>query len=121
MKIATSLLLLLGLTVGQGPHAEEPNIQRPHWVIIETIIDRRTGEPVKEVKLGGPELEFDNSLKCKSIIDNVHLTPSNYTIATLTCRRVVPARRVVGADSGAGAHFNFLGSGSGAPRIDSHT
>jgi hypothetical protein len=88
MKMATALVPLFVLVVGQFPHAEQSSVSHPHWVIIATIIDRTTGKPVGEVRLGGLELEFDDSRKCKSIAERVHTVPTAHTTAVLTCRKV---------------------------------
>jgi hypothetical protein len=91
MKMAIALVLLFGFLVGQCAHAAESNLRHPHWVIIATIIDRATGERLKQTKLGGPELKFDDPAQCKSIIRKVHPTPSEHVTAVLTCRKVAPA------------------------------
>ena len=91
MKMAIALGLLFGFWFGQCAHAAEPNWRHPHWVIIATLIDRATGERLKQIKLGGPELKFDDPAQCKSIIGKVHPTPSEHVTAVLTCRKVGPA------------------------------
>jgi hypothetical protein len=85
------ILLLWGLLVSQCVHAEEPNPERPHWIIIATIIDRNTGERVQQGKLGGRELEFNDPVQCKSIIEKVQPIKSDRVAAVLTCRKVDPA------------------------------
>ena len=91
MKLAIALVLLVGFLVSQYAHAVESNMRHPHWVIIATLIDRATGERLKQIKLGGPELKFDDPAHCKSIIGKVHPTPSEHVTAVLTCRKVAPA------------------------------
>jgi hypothetical protein len=88
MKMATALVPPFVLVVGQFAQAEQSSIPHPHWVIIATIIDRTTGKAVREVKLGGLELEFDDPLKCKSIAERVRTVPTAHTTAVLTCRKV---------------------------------
>jgi hypothetical protein len=87
MKLGMVLLLLV-LLIGQSVHADEKEIQRPHWVIVATIIDLATGERVAQGKLGGPELQFDDLATCKSVIERVHTIPSEHSAAVLVCRKV---------------------------------
>jgi len=91
MKMANALVLLFGFLVSQCAHATESDLRHPHWVIIATFIDRETGERLRQTKLGGPELVFDDPIQCKSIIGKVHPTPSGHVTAVLTCRKVTPA------------------------------
>jgi hypothetical protein len=82
------VLLLLVLLIGQSVHADQKEIQRPHWVIVVTIIDLNTGERVAQSKLGGPELEFDDLATCESVIQRVRTIPSEHSAALLKCRKV---------------------------------
>ena len=89
MKLTLAAVLLNGLLVAQHAQAEKQAPRRSRWVVIATIIDRNTGERLRETKLGGPELEFDDPVTCKAIIDRVHPTPTDHSAAVLTCREVV--------------------------------
>jgi hypothetical protein len=93
MKMAMAFALLCGLLVDQGVNAREPKIQRPHWIIIATIIDWSTDEQLKHGKLPGPELVFDDPRECKSIVDAVHLIPNEHVDVVLTCQKVGPEER----------------------------
>ena len=88
MKLIVAAGLLCGLLVAQYSHAEKQRPQPSRWVIIATIIDRDTGEQLRETKLGGAELEFDDPVECKAIIDLAHPAPTDRTAAVLTCREV---------------------------------
>jgi hypothetical protein len=90
MRSAAALALLCGLLVGQAAHAERAKIQRPYWVIMATNIDLRTGQALEQGKLEGPELEFDDPVKCQVIVDIIRPIPSDRVIAVLTCSRVGP-------------------------------
>jgi PAS domain S-box-containing protein len=80
-----------GRTRDEGPFFNEvQRAQQSHWVIIATIIDRTTGKPIRESKLGGPELEFDDPVRCKAVIDQAHPTPTDRAATVLTCRKVQP-------------------------------
>ena len=91
MKMPIALVLLLGVLVSQSGHAAESKLRHPHWVIIATIIDRTTGERLKQIKLGGPEMKFDDPAQCKSIIRKMHPMTSANVTAVLTCLKVGPA------------------------------
>ena len=83
--ILTAALVLL---IVQRVHAEEAKPGRTRWVIILTIVDRTTGERVRQSKLGGTELEFDDLSACKSIMEQVHPTPTEHASAVLSCQSV---------------------------------
>lgn len=87
--ILTAALVLL---IVQRVHAEEAKAGRAHWVIILTIVDRATGERIRQTKLGGTELEFDDLSTCKSILNQVQPTPTEHLSAVLSCQSVEPAQ-----------------------------
>jgi hypothetical protein len=82
--------LLCGLLVGHTP-VKEARIERPHWVIIATIIDVRTGEPLDQGKLEGRELEFDDPVECQAVVDRIRPIATVRVTAVLACLRVGPA------------------------------
>jgi hypothetical protein len=88
MKVATALVLLFGVLVGQCAHAEQADIQRPHWVIVATFIDRTTGKKLAQNQLRDPQLEFADAVTCKSIVDRVRPAVSGAVVTVLTCRKV---------------------------------
>jgi hypothetical protein len=90
MKMAIALVLLFGFLVSQA-YAAESSLLHPHWVSVATLVDRATGERLKQIKLGGPELVFDDLVRCKSIVGKVHPSPSEHVTAILTCRKVAEA------------------------------
>jgi hypothetical protein len=87
--ILTAAFVLL---ITQHVHAGEANPGRTRWVIVLTIIDRTTGEPLRQSKLGGTELEFDDLSTCKSIMDQVQPTPTEHMSAVLSCQSVEAAQ-----------------------------
>jgi hypothetical protein len=87
--VLTAALVLL---IVQRVHAEEAKPGRTRWVIILTTIDRTTGERLRQSKLGGTELEFDDLSTCKSIVDRVHPTPTEHLSAVLSCQSVEPVQ-----------------------------
>ena len=88
MKTAIVFVLLFGLLIGQCAHAEGPRVQRSHWVIIATIIDRTTGQQIKQGRLEGSDLEFEDKTSCQSILDKVAPIPSDFFKVVLTCHKV---------------------------------
>jgi hypothetical protein len=95
MKMAIAAALLCGLLVGQTAQEEQARIQRPYWVIIATIIDLRTGQPLDQGKLEGRELEFDDPVKCQSVADRIRPIATDRVTAVLTCSRVGPAEETL--------------------------
>ena len=88
MKIPMILALTFGLLAVPHTHAGEAKLGHPHWVIIMTIIDRTTGERVRQYKLGGAELEFNDLSGCKKIVDQVIAPETERTTSVLTCQKV---------------------------------
>jgi hypothetical protein len=96
MKTAAVLLVLSGLLAGTVARVEEPDSQRPCWVIVATIVDRTTGQPLQQGVLGGPELEFEDAAGCNSILDRIHPVEVEAVAVILTCRRLpVTAEEVI--------------------------
>lgn len=96
MKTATVLVVLSGLLAAQFACVEEPDGRRPRWVIVATIVDRTTSQPLQQVVLGGPELEFEDAPHCTSILNRIHpVVPEGVSII-LTCRKLpVQAEEVI--------------------------
>jgi hypothetical protein len=85
---ATGLLLALyGLTVGQPSHIVDREISRPHWVIMATVVNRHTGQPVKQGKLEGSALAFDDRATCESILELIGPIVNDNFEVLLTCTR----------------------------------
>jgi RNA 3'-terminal phosphate cyclase len=91
--LAAILILAAALVlppIVQRVHAEEAKPGPARWAITLTVIDRTTGARLRQTKLGGTELEFDDLDACKSIVDRVHPTPTERMSAVLSCQRVEP-------------------------------
>jgi hypothetical protein len=91
MKPALALVLLSGLLVGADAQPQKATIERPHWVIMATIVDRTTGEQLEQNRLEGRVLEFDDPVKCHAIVDRVRPIATDRVTAVLTCARIGPA------------------------------
>ena len=88
MKWTIPLVLLCGLLVSMCAHADDAKGTRPRWVIVLTVTDLTTGARFEQGELN-PELEFDDPIKCKSIVARIGPIPTrgNFALA-LTCRKV---------------------------------
>lgn len=87
-KTVMVFVLLFGLLIGQRVHAEGPPVQGSPWVIIVTVIDRTTGQQIKQGRLEGSDLEFEDKTSCQSILDKLAPIPSDFFKVVLTCRKV---------------------------------
>ena len=88
MKTAMVFVLLFGWLIGQRVHAEAPTVQRSPWVIFVTVVDRTTGQQIKQGRLEGSDLEFEDRTSCQSILDKVAPIPSDFFKVVLTCHKV---------------------------------
>ena len=88
MKWTIPLMLLCGSLVSMCAQADDAKGAHPRWVIVLTITDPTTGELLEQGELD-PELEYDDPIKCKSIVARVGPIPTrgNFALA-LTCRKV---------------------------------
>jgi hypothetical protein len=84
------LLLISGLLVSHVTKAREVKIERPHWVIVVTVIDRRTGQKLKQSPITDPGLEFDDPAQCQTILSQVYPVQTDHFAAFLTCQKVGP-------------------------------
>ena len=87
-KTATVLIVVSALLAGQSVRAEEPDSQRPRWVIVATVVDRTTRQPLQQGVLEGPELKFEDAAHCKSILDRMHPVVPEGVAVILTCRKL---------------------------------
>ena len=88
MKWTIPLVLLCGLLVSMCAQANDAKGTHPRWVIVLTVTDTTTGELLEKRELD-PELEYDDPIKCESIVARVgpiH-TSGNLALA-LTCRKI---------------------------------
>jgi hypothetical protein len=96
MKTAAVLLILSGVLAAQIARVEEPDGERQRWVIVATIVDRTTGQPLQQVVLGGPALEFEEAPQCTSILNRIQPVLPEGVNVVLTCRKLpVPAEETI--------------------------
>jgi hypothetical protein len=87
MKWTIPLVLLCGSLISMCAQADDAKGTRPRWVIILTVTDTTTGTRVEQDL--DPELEFDDPVKCDSILARVRPIPMSGNLASaLTCRKV---------------------------------
>jgi hypothetical protein len=88
MNRAMAFLLLCGVLVSMGAHADDAKVTHQDWAIILTITDLATGAQLEQLELDS-ELRFDDPIECKSIVAKVGRMPaSDHFAAVLTCRKV---------------------------------
>jgi hypothetical protein len=90
MKFTMAIALSCARMLCQYTQGNEVQVARPRWVIIATIIDQVTGERVKQQRLPGTELQFDDAASCKAVLDEVSPVHDERLVVELTCRKVVP-------------------------------
>jgi hypothetical protein len=95
MKWVIPLVLLWGLLVNMCAHADDAKVTQPHWIIILTITDLITGAQLVQDELDS-RLEFDDPIKCKSMVARIGPIPTSGDFAAaLTCRKVERKEAVV--------------------------
>jgi len=88
MKWTKLLILLCGLLAIICALAEDAKGTHSRWVIILTLTDATSGKLVDQGDLDA-DLEFDDAIKCESILDRVRPIPVSGNLAVaLTCRKV---------------------------------
>jgi len=88
MDKAIASLLLCGMLVSVGAHADGTRIMHPDWAIILTVTDLATGTQLEQIELDS-ELRFEDPIECKSIVAKVARVPaSDHFAAALKCRKV---------------------------------
>src|SRR5258708_22724116 len=87
MKWTKLLILLCGSLVSICALADGAKGTHSRWVIILTLSDRTSGKLVEQGDLDA-ELEFDDAIKCESILARVGPIPVSGNLAVaLTCRK----------------------------------
>jgi hypothetical protein len=94
MKLVIAIGLLWGVIASQ-PVAEAPKIERPHWVIVATIVDLGTGAPLGQSLVGGSGVKFDDLGQCESVLDGVQPVLTDRFAVVLSCERVGPRELAV--------------------------
>lgn len=86
-----AIAAICACTLCQYTYGENVQIPRPYWVIVATLVDLRTGEPVLEQRLPGTQLQFENAASCESVIHRVPPVRDDDLAVSLSCRKAGPA------------------------------
>jgi len=89
MKLTITMAVLCGLLPTHRV-ADAPKIERPHWVIIATLIDRSTGQLLGQSPIAGRGMHL-TSEQCTRILNQVEPARHDQVAVVLTCERVGPA------------------------------
>jgi hypothetical protein len=89
MKWTIPLVLLCGSLVSLCAQADDAKGTHPRWVIVLTVTNQTTGQVLEQGEFDDPKLEFDDPIKCKSVLARVDPIPMRGNLAVaLTCRKV---------------------------------
>ena len=88
MKMTIAMALLCGL-LATGRVAEAPKIERPHWVIVATFMNRSTGRLLGRSPIAGRGMHF-TSEQCTRFLSQVEPDKSDRVAVVLSCERVGP-------------------------------
>ena len=89
MKTAMAMAILSGLLPAPRV-ADAPRIERPHWVIVATVINRATGQLLGQSPIAGRGMHL-SSEQCTRFLKQVEPDQSDQVaVVVLTCERVGP-------------------------------
>jgi len=88
MKVTIAMAVLSGLPPAH-PVADAPKIERPHWVVVATVINRSTGELLGQSAIAGRGMHLTSD-QCRRILNQVEPAPNDQVAVVLTCERVGP-------------------------------
>ena len=88
MKITIAMALLGGLVPAQRV-ADAPKIERPHWVVVATLISRSTGQLLGQSPIAGSEMQLTSD-QCTRILKQVEPAHNDQVAVVLTCEKVGP-------------------------------
>jgi len=83
MKCSMLLVLLCGSLVSICAPADDAKGTHSRWVIILTLTDTTSGKLIEQRDLDA-ELEFDDAIKCESILARVRSTSSTPSSSSTT-------------------------------------
>jgi len=89
MKMTIAMAVPCGLLPAQRV-ADAPKIERPHWVVVATLINRSTGQLLGQSPIAGRGMQLTSD-QCTRILKQVEPAHNNQGAVVLTCERVGPA------------------------------
>ena len=88
MKMTVAMAALCGLLPAPRV-ADAPQIERPHWVVVATLINRYTGQLLGQSPIAGRGMHLTSD-QCRRLLNQVEPAPSDQVAVVLTCERVGP-------------------------------
>ena len=88
MKITIAMALLGGLVPAQRV-ADAPKIERPHWVVVATLINRSTGQLLGQSPIAGRRMQLTSD-QCTRVLSRVKPAQNDRVAVVLTCEKVGP-------------------------------
>jgi len=88
MKMTMAMAVLCGLLPAQQV-AEEPKIERPHWVVVATLINRSTGQLLGQSPIAGRGMQLTSD-QCTRLLNQVEPSHNDRVAVVLTCEKVGP-------------------------------
>jgi len=88
MMMTIAMAVLCGLLPGQRI-VDAPKIERPHWVVVATLINRSTGQLLGQSPIAGPGMQLTSD-QCTRILSQVEPTQNDRVAVVLTCEKVGP-------------------------------
>jgi hypothetical protein len=88
MKMIIAMTVLCGLLPAQRV-ADAPKIERPHWIVVATLINRSTGQLLDQSPIAGRGMHLTSD-QCRRILNQVQPAPNDQVAVVLTCERVGP-------------------------------
>jgi hypothetical protein len=88
MKTTIAMAILCGLLPAQRV-ADAPKIERPHWVVVATLINRSTGKLLDQTPIAGRRMHVTSD-QCTRILNQVEPAQNDQVAVVLTCEKVGP-------------------------------
>ena len=83
MKMTIAMAVLCGLLLAQRVGVA-PKIERPHWVVVATLVDRSTGQLLGQSPIAGRDMQLTSD-QCRRILNQVQPAPNHQVAVVLTC------------------------------------
>ena len=83
-----AMAVLCGLLPAQQV-AVAPKIERPHWVVVATLINRSTGQLLGQSPIAGRGMQLTSD-QCTRVLSRVKPAQNDRVAVVLTCEKVGP-------------------------------
>jgi len=88
VKMTIAMAVLWGLLPAQRG-ADAPKIERPHWVVVATLINRSTGQLLGQSPIAGRGMQLTSD-QCTRVLSRVKPAQNDRVAVVLTCEKVGP-------------------------------